>query len=100
MNILDNALKFTSSDGEVKITLSSNKDSVIISIKDNGCGIPLDDLPRVTEKFYKGQNSKSKNGIGLSICNEIISLHNGNLQILSEENKGTEVIVCLPFVDL
>ena len=100
MNILDNALKFTSSHGEVKITLSSNKDSVIISIKDNGCGIPLDDLPRVTEKFYKGQNSKSKNGIGLSICNEIISLHNGNLQILSEENKGTEVIVCLPFVDL
>lgn len=100
MNILDNALKFTSSHGEVKITLSSNKDSVIISIKDNGCGIPLDDLPRVTEKFYKGQNSKSKNGIGLSICSEIISLHNGNLQILSEENKGTEVIVCLPFVDL
>ncbi|EDS76791.1 sensor histidine kinase [Clostridium massiliodielmoense] len=100
MNILDNALKFTASDGKVKITLSSNKDSVIINIKDNGCGIPLDDLPRVTEKFYKGQNSKSKNGIGLSICSEIISLHNGNLQILSEENKGTEVIVCLPLANL
>lgn len=100
MNILDNALKFTSSNGEVKITLSSNKDNVIISIKDNGCGIPLDDLPRVTEKFYKGQNSKSKNGIGLSICSEIIALHNGNLQILSEENKGTEVIVSLPIAYL
>ncbi|KEI08332.1 membrane protein [Clostridium sp. K25] len=96
MNILDNSLKFTPNGGEIKIALSCTDDNVIINIKDNGCGIPPEDLPRVTEKFYKGKNSNSKNGIGLSICSEIISLHNGTLEILSEQYKGTEVIITLP----
>lgn len=96
MNILDNAFKFTPSGGEITITTSKLDDKLFISIKDTGCGISKQDLPKVTEKFYKGKNSKSKNGIGLSICSEIVSLHNGTLKILSEEDKGTEVQIMLP----
>lgn len=96
MNILDNSFKFTSSGGSITINVSLKENNILISIKDTGCGISKEDLPKVTEKFYKGKNSKSKNGIGLSICKEIVSLHNGTLEILSEENKGTEVLVTLP----
>jgi len=69
---------------------------MIISVKDTGCGIPAEELPRVTEKFFKGKNINSKNGIGLSICDEIIKLHNGKVKIYSEEEKGTEVFLYLP----
>lgn len=96
MNVLDNAFKFTPSGGEITITTSKLDNKLFISIKDTGCGISKGDLPKVTEKFYKGKNSKSKNGIGLSICSEIVSLHKGTFKILSEENKGTEVQIILP----
>ena len=96
MNILDNSLKFTSSGGEVKITTEVEKNMINIIIEDTGCGIPDEDLPKVTEKFYKGKNVKSNNGIGLSICKEIVSLHKGNLQITSEVDVGTKIIVKLP----
>ena len=65
-------------------------------MKDNGSGISKGDLPRVKDKFYKGKNSKSRNGIGLSICDEIVSLHNGTLEIESKENEGTEIIIKIP----
>lgn len=96
MNVLDNAFKFTTSGGEITITTSKLDNKLFISIKDTGCGISKEDLPKVTEKFYKGKNSKSKNGIGLSICSEIVSLHKGTFKISSEENKGTEVQIILP----
>ncbi|WP_442781296.1 sensor histidine kinase [Clostridium sp. ZS2-4] len=96
MNILDNAFKFTPSGGEITITTCKLDNTLLISIKDTGCGISKEDLPKVTEKFYKGKNSKSKNGIGLSICSEIVSLHKGTLKILSEEYKGTEIQIMLP----
>ncbi|MCY6370121.1 ATP-binding protein [Clostridium ganghwense] len=96
MNILDNSFKFTPSGGEIIITTITLENKLFISIKDTGCGIPVEDLPKVTEKFYKGKNSKSKNGIGLSICSEIVALHNGTLKVLSEENKGTEIQLMFP----
>ncbi|WMJ79844.1 HAMP domain-containing sensor histidine kinase [Clostridium sp. MB40-C1] len=96
MNILDNSFKFTPNGGEILISTSIQDNYLFITIKDTGCGIPKEDLPKVKEKFYKGKNTKSKNGIGLSICNEIVSLHNGVLNIFSEENDGTEVQIMLP----
>ncbi|MCY6484911.1 HAMP domain-containing sensor histidine kinase [Clostridium aestuarii] len=96
MNILDNAFKFTPSGGKVAITTCLDNNVILIKIKDTGYGISKEDLPKVKEKFYKGKNSKSKNGIGLSICNEIVKLHNGKLKILSKENEGTEVQIILP----
>lgn len=97
MNILDNSFKFTSTGGIIKIISKKfDNKNILIKIIDNGCGISKEDLPRVTEKFYKGSNTKSKNGIGLSICSEIVVLHGGNMKILSTEGKGTEIQIFLP----
>ena len=96
INLIDNAFNFTPAGGSVAMSIHSTDTSIIISIKDTGCGIPASELPKVTEKFFKGKNINSKNGIGLSICDEIIKLHNGELKIYSEENKGTEVYLYLP----
>ena len=75
---------------------SKASENVIIKIIDTGCGIPEEELPRVKEKFFKGVNANSKNGIGLSICDEIIKLHGGKLDINSIGSKGTEVCIIIP----
>lgn len=96
INLLDNAFKFSHSGGKVTITTGCEGNYISIKVTDTGCGISEEDLPYVKEKFYKGKSSKSKNGLGLSICDELTKLHGGRLDIKSEFNKGTEVTVLLP----
>lgn len=96
-NLLDNAFKFTPEGGNIKLKVWAEDKNLIIIVKDTGIGIPQDELPRVTEKFFKGKTDKSNNGIGLSICKEIVDMHNGKLVINSELQKGTEVKVSIPF---
>jgi signal transduction histidine kinase len=98
INILDNAFKFTGSGGRVVFSSALRDGSAVFTVTDNGCGISQEELPYVRDKFYKGRGSKSGNGIGLSICDEIIRLMNGSLNIKSEVNKGTEVVITLPAV--
>lgn len=100
INILDNAFKFTDDGGEVILHATKLESEVLIDIVDNGIGIPDYDLPNVTEKFYKGKNSKSHSGIGLSICDEIVKLHSGTMIIESEEGQGTRVLVKLPLEEV
>jgi signal transduction histidine kinase len=97
INLLDNAFKFTDSKGSVLLKVYRVDNNLKIEVNDTGCGISKEELPRVKEKFFKGKNSKSQNGIGLSICDEIIEMHGGTFQIDSEVNKGTKVIVTIPF---
>jgi signal transduction histidine kinase len=96
INLIDNAFNFTPPGGFVSVNVQLENDYIVISVNDTGDGIPADELPKVTEKFFKGKNINAKNGIGLSICDEIIKLHNGDLKIYSEVNKGTEIYVYLP----
>ena len=96
INLLDNAFKFTPEGGKVILNAYKENNDVILEVKDNGVGILEEDLPRLTEKFYKGKNSKSHSGIGLSICDEIVKLHDGSMDILSKINEGTIVKVRLP----
>lgn len=96
INLLGNAFKFTPADGTVTLRAFKEGDSVVIAVKDTGCGISKEELPRIKEKFYKGKNSKSQTGLGLSICDEIVKLHHGSLLFESEVNVGTEVMVKLP----
>lgn len=96
VNLLDNAMKFTQDGGKISLVAKQEKRFIVISIEDNGCGIPEEDLPYVKEKFYKGKSSKSKNGLGLSICDEIVALHEGLLGIQSKVDVGTIVYVYLP----
>lgn len=96
INLLDNAFKFTSEGGKVVLKAYKEEDNLVLEVKDNGVGILEEDLPKVKEKFYKGKNSKSHSGIGLSICDEIVKLHDGIIEISSTVNEGTLVIVRVP----
>ena len=96
LNLLDNAVKFTPAGGEVSLDAYTQDNNLVLIVKDTGIGIPPEDLPHVKEKFYKGKHSKSHSGIGLSICEEIVTLCNGNLEIESEIDKGTSVKAILP----
>ena len=96
LNLLENAIKFTPAGGKVVLDAYTQNNNLVLLVKDTGIGIPPEDLPHVKEKFYKGKHSKSHSGIGLSICEEIVSLCNGSLEIESEVNKGTTVTVILP----
>lgn len=96
INVLDNAFRFTKPKGYV-ILISQIKDDVLtIEIKDNGCGINNQELPKVKEKFYKGKTNKSNTGLGLSISDEIIKMHNGQINIESDLGQGTKVIIKIP----
>jgi len=96
INVLDNAFKFTSQDGKVIFRTVKDKKYLTMIVEDNGCGISIEELPKVKEKFYKGKSSKSQNGIGLSICDEIMRLHDGRFEIESEIEKGTTVFIKIP----
>lgn len=95
-NIIDNAFKFTEENGEISLNTKVEEEYLVFRVNDNGSGISSKDLPRVKDKFYKGKNSKSRNGIGLSICDEIVTLHRGILEINSNEREGTEIIIKIP----
>lgn len=100
INVLDNAFKFSNPFGTVRFTTNLDNKNIIFKIKDNGCGISPEELPKVKEKFYKGKSSKSMNGIGLSICDEIIQMMNGSFLIESKLNEFTEITILLPIQEL
>ncbi|MDD2585013.1 MAG: HAMP domain-containing sensor histidine kinase [Syntrophomonadaceae bacterium] len=97
INVLDNALKFTPDGGVIRITSAGEIESVKMEVIDTGHGILAEDLPRVSEKFFQGNGAVAGSGLGLSICSEIIKLHNGQMQINSQLGAGTRVVVKLPF---
>ncbi|NLV35970.1 MAG: HAMP domain-containing protein [Clostridiaceae bacterium] len=98
INVLDNAFRFTPANGKVFFNVTTSGGEVIFSIVDTGCGIPADEMPYIKEKFFKGKKSKLGNGIGLSICDEIIRLMNGSFSLYSTEGKGTKVVIRIPAV--
>ena len=98
INILDNAIKFSDKDKSLYITSYLEDNWYVVKFKDEGIGIPDDDLPFVFEKFYKADKSHSEegNGLGLSLVKRIIELHKGSIEIKSKVGLGTVVIVKLP----
>lgn len=96
INIVDNSFRFTEAGGKVIISGRTQDKYLIIQIEDNGCGINEDELPKIKEKFYKGKTLKSKTGLGLAISDEIIKMHNGELNIESRLGKGTKVSIKIP----
>lgn len=96
INVIDNAIKYSDAGGNVWITADADKDNVKIIIRDSGCGISQQDLPKVKTKFYKANHTRRGSGIGLAVAEEIVNLHDGQLFITSEENVGTTVEIVLP----
>jgi heavy metal sensor kinase len=100
--LLDNAAKYTSKNGNVEIEIK-NGDKAYIKVKDDGIGIPEEDLPHIFERFYRVDKARSKDtggtGLGLSIAKWIVEEHGGSIKVRSEVGKGTEFIVMLPLIN-
>ncbi len=99
-NIISNAIKYTPKKGKIDVILKHTDGRVYINIKDNGIGIPKEDLPRIFERFYRVDKARTRSlggtGLGLAIAKEIISAHEGTINIESEQDKGTEVVISFP----
>ncbi len=97
--LLDNARKYTTSGGTIGVYVGCEGNHVVLVIKDSGQGIPPDDLPHVTERFYRADKARSRQeggvGLGLAICKEIVEASRGTLTVSSKENEGTEVTITL-----
>ena len=100
INLLSNALKYTPSGGLVKVSIKGAEDITEISVKDNGAGIPEEDIPFIFERFYRADKSRNRltggSGIGLTIAKEITEAHKGRIEVQSKINVGTEFILSLP----
>ena len=99
-NLCDNAIKYNKPGGNVCICLTENEESVCISVKDNGVGIPKEDQSRVFERFYRVDKSHSKEiggtGLGLSIVKHGVSFLGGEVELESTPGQGTEITVSFP----
>ena len=98
-NLLDNAIKYTPSGGAVSVSLSKNNErDVVITVKDTGIGISPDDLPRIFNRFYRCDQSRSKPGIGLglSLARSIARAHGGDITVESRLHEGSVFTVTLP----
>ncbi|KNF09570.1 sensor histidine kinase TodS [Gottschalkia purinilytica] len=100
LNLLSNAIKFTGENGEISVNVYNKKDSIVISVKDTGIGIPDDMKDKIFERFRQVDTSLRRkaegSGIGLSIVKSIIELHGGSIKVKSELEKGSEFIIELP----
>lgn len=96
VNILDNAVKYSSRKGKITVTAEILSAEVVVSIADNGKGIPQEDLKLVTARFYRAGNAVPGSGIGLAVVDEIVRAHDGRLEIQSELGEGTCVTTAFP----
>ena len=95
-NVLDNAAKHGGSGKRIDTAIARDEDQVVITIRDYGPGIPPEELPHVKYKFYKGSSKARGSGIGLAVCEEIITRHEGTLDIGNAEGGGCLVTIRLP----
>ena len=99
-NLIDNAIKYNKKGGFVKVSVHSDEGHSVITVKDNGIGIPESDTERIFERFYRVDKSHSRQtggtGLGLSIVKHIVAYHKGTVKLESQLDKGTEITVMLP----
>ncbi len=100
VNLLDNAIKYTPSGGEVRLIAARASDGVIVRVSDSGIGIVAEDVPRIFERFYRVDKARSRQsggtGLGLSIVKHIIEAHGGQVRVESELNRGSVFSFTLP----
>ncbi|MGB2692406.1 MAG: ATP-binding protein [Thermodesulfobacteriota bacterium] len=100
INLIDNAVKYTPDDGEIGIEIIDQGKDLEIEIYDTGIGIPKESLPRIFERFYRVDKTRSRKmggtGLGLSIVKHIVIVHGGKIDVKSEEGKGSRFSIILP----
>lgn len=98
-NLLDNAIKYTPAGGRTALGARLNEGAIEVSVRDSGPGIPREELPRIFERFYRGDKSRSRGsgaGLGLAIAKEIVEAHGGRIEVSSILGQGSEFRVILP----
>ncbi|MCU0343533.1 MAG: ATP-binding protein [Ignavibacterium sp.] len=99
-NILSNAFKFTPDDGSIKVIVNQHNENLKITVSDTGVGIPKEKLQKIFDRFYQVNGSHTREqegtGIGLSLTKELVELHKGNIEVESEEGKGSTFIISIP----
>lgn len=96
LNLLDNAAKHGGEGGRITAAIAMEDGKVVVRIRDFGPGIAEEELPLVKKKFYKGSSKARGSGIGLAVCEEIVTMHNGTLELANAEGGGTLVTIRLP----
>ena len=103
LNLMDNAIKYTPSGGQVTLSFGRNGDGAQISVTDTGVGIPPQDLEKVFDRFYRVDKARSREkggtGLGLSIARWIVDQHGGKIDVTSQVGKGTTFTVWLPLAN-
>ncbi|MFB6802821.1 two-component sensor histidine kinase [Peribacillus butanolivorans] len=97
--LVDNAMKFTDEGGVISISCVKNSSSIILSVEDNGKGIPQEEIPKIFNRFYQIEQSRSANegsGLGLSIAKWIVNTHQGTIKVTSEPNTSTRFEITFP----
>ena len=97
-NLIDNAIKYTPAGGHVTVTARSEGDTIRLEVTDTGIGIPPHDLPRIWERLYRGDQSRTERGLGLglSLVRAIVTAHHGTVEVRSEPGRGSTFVVRLP----
>jgi signal transduction histidine kinase len=97
-NLIDNAVKYTPSGGRVDVQVRREVDAAVLSVKDTGPGIPPDELPRIFDRLFRGDTSRTERGLGLglSLVKAIVEAHGGTVEVVSEVGRGSTFSVSLP----
>ena len=100
-NILNNAIKYSPDGGKITVSMKTTDDQMILSISDQGLGIPKEELPKIFDRFYRVDKARSRaqggTGLGLAIAKEIVKQHNGFIWAKSEYGKGSTFTIVLPY---
>lgn len=96
-NLCDNAIRYNKKNGKVEVAVARTKEGVVLSVQDNGIGIPKEHQERIFERFYRVDKSRSKEtggtGLGLAIVKHIAQVHGALLEVISEVDQGTKIMV-------
>lgn len=99
-NLLANAIEYSKPGGQIRVSTRTDGKEVFLTVQDNGTGIPPDDLPHIFKRFHRSDKSRSRanghSGLGLSICQAIITAHGGKIAVASQLGEGSTFTICLP----
>jgi signal transduction histidine kinase len=99
-NLIDNAVKYTPAGGRVEVEVLREADAALLRVRDTGPGIPADELPRIFDRLFRGDTSRTERGLGLglSLVKAIVEAHAGSVQVSSEPRRGSTFTVTLPIL--
>jgi len=100
-NIISNALKYSPEGGQVTFSIKEEESRIIVSVKDQGVGIPKENIGKIFDRFYRVDKARTRKlggtGLGLAIAKEMVNAHGGSIWATSEEGKGTTIAFSLPY---